>query len=130
MNLAKGLSNRNVSSGKISFRLRRTNIPKATIHWTQDFRRISPAPSLTDIINAAEFCTEIEAARQRDRIRKHSLEELASPSKAADPGKLKGHTDWVTWSRSLNNYLLTIIGQDRFTLSYVIGESEVPDYTI
>ena len=89
MNLAKGFSYRTVSAGKISFGLRWTNILKATIHCAQDFRRISWTPSLTGIINASKFRSEIEAARQRARIRKHSLGELSILSKADDLRKLK-----------------------------------------
>ena len=89
MNLAKGFSDRTVDAGKINFGLRRTNILKSTIHWYQDFRRISRTPSLIRIINAVEFCTTIEAAKQRDRIKKHGLEESVSLSKGVDTGKLK-----------------------------------------
>ena len=92
-NLVKGFSDRTVAAGKISFGLRLTNILKATIHCAQYFRRISWTPSLTGIINASKFRSEIEAARQRARIRKHSLEESASLSKAADTGNLKRHKD-------------------------------------
>ena len=96
MNLAKGLSDRNVAAGKISFGLSQTNLLKSTIHWAQDFRRISRKPSLIGISNAAEFRAAIEAARQRDRIRKHSLEESSSLGQDADPVKLKRHKDWIT----------------------------------
>ena len=73
MNLAKGFYESTVDAGNISFGLRHTNFLKATIHSAQDFRRISRKPSLIGIRNAAEFCAAIEAARQRARIRKHSL---------------------------------------------------------
>ena len=103
VNLEKGFSARTVVAGKISFGLRRTNLLKATIHWAQDFRRISRAPSLIGIRNAAELRDTIEATRQRTRIRKLSLEELDSLSKAANPGNLKRHKEWITWSRALKN---------------------------
>ena len=74
VNLSKGLSDRTVAAGKINFGLRRTNMMKATIHWSQDFRRIGRIPSLVSISNAEMFCTEIEVARQRARIRKNILE--------------------------------------------------------
>ena len=89
VNLVKGFHDRNVSTKKISFGLLRTNILKKTLHWAQDFWKIRRTPSLVSISNADKVCTTIEAAKHRDRIRKHSLEELASLSKAADPGKLK-----------------------------------------
>ena len=74
MNLVKGFSDRIFAAGKISFSLRWTNLLKSTVHWVQDFRRISWTPSLIVISNAAEFRAKIELARQRVRIRKHSLE--------------------------------------------------------
>ena len=72
-NLFKSLSDRTVAAGNISFGLRRTNLLKAEIHWAQYFRRIRRIPSLIGISNAAKFCIAIEAARQRARIRNHSL---------------------------------------------------------
>ena len=105
VNLPKGLYDRTVAAVMTSFFLRQNNLLKETIHWAQDFRRISRTPLLTGIINATEFCSAIEAARQRARIRKHSLEESASLSNSANPGKLKQHKDWITWSRALNNYM-------------------------
>ena len=98
VNLVKGFSNRTVSVGKIRFGLRRTNFLKATIHWSQDFRMIRRTPSLICISNTAKFRAAVEAARQRASIRNHSLEESASLSKAADPGKLKRHKDYIIWS--------------------------------
>ena len=120
VNLVKGFSDRTVASGKIIFGLHWTNILKATIHWYQDLSRISQTPSLIGISNSAKFRAAIEALRQRSKIRKHSLEESVRLRKAADPGKLKRHKDWITWSRALNNYLSTIIGQDGVPLIYVI----------
>ena len=73
VDLAKGFSDRNFIAGKISFGLRQTNILKATIHWAQDFRRISWTPSPIGISNTAKFRAAIEAARNRTRIRKHNL---------------------------------------------------------
>ena len=93
MNLENGFSDRTVAAGKISFGLPRTNILKATINWSQDFRSISPTPSLIGIRNAAKLRASIEAARQRARIRKHSLDKSDSLRNAANPGKINWHTD-------------------------------------
>ena len=41
VNLAEGFSNRTVAAGNTSFGFSRTNLLKATVHWAQDFRRIS-----------------------------------------------------------------------------------------
>ena len=96
VDLDKGFYDKTVAEGKISFRLCWNNLLKASIHWTQDVRRISPTPSLIGTSNAVEFRAAVEAARQRARIRNHSLEESASLSKAADTVKLKWHKNWIT----------------------------------
>ena len=89
--------------------------------------RTNLTPSLVGTSNSAKIDTAIEAARQRSRIRKHSPEELASPSKASDPGNLERNKNWITWSRELKNYLSTILGQDIIPLRYVIRESDASD---
>ena len=38
--------------------------------------------------------------------------------------------DWLTWFRELTDYLLTILGQEGVTLSYVIRDSKAPDYML
>ena len=93
MNLTNGFSDKTVDTGKTSLGLCWTNLMKKTIHWAQYFRRISRTPSLIGIRNAAKFRAVIEVARQRARIRKHSLEESAILSKASDSGKLKRHKE-------------------------------------
>ena len=130
MNLAKGFYYRTVTAGKISFGLCWTNLLKATIHWAQDFSRISRTQSLIGISSTAEFRAVIEAARQRARISKHGLEESVSLGKAADTYNLKLHKYCITWSRALKNYLSTNIGQDGVRLIYVIRDCATPDYAI
>ena len=93
-NLAKGFAERTVANGKIIFGLRRTNLLKATIHWAQDFRRISREPSLDGIENMRGFKVAIKTAKQRAKIRKYNSEESDSLAKASDPGKLKRQKDW------------------------------------
>ena len=63
VNLPKGLSDRTVAAGNISFGLRQTNLMKANICWSQDFRRISWTPLIIGIINADKLRAAIEAAR-------------------------------------------------------------------
>jgi hypothetical protein len=126
--LAKGFVERTVASGKIVFGLRQTKLLRATIHWAQDFRRINRAPTLDGIGAMPDFKAAIETAKQRAQIRKHNAEESDSLSTATDPGKLKRQKDWLVWSHSLTNYLLTILGQDGVPLSYVIRENDEPDY--
>jgi hypothetical protein len=126
--LAKGFAERTAANGRIIFGLRRTNLLKATVHWAQDFRRISREPSLENIEDMDDFKLAIDTARQRAQIRKHNADESDSLSKASDPGKLKRQKEWLVWSRSLNNYLSTILGHDGVPLSYVIRENDEPDY--
>jgi hypothetical protein len=75
-----------------------------------------------------DFKLDIDTARQRAQIRKHNADESDSLSKASDPGKLKRQEEWLVWSRSLTNYLSTILGHDGVPLSYVIRENNEPDY--
>ena len=63
-------------------------------------------------------------------IRKNRLEESASLIKSADTDKLKRHKEWITWSRAIKNYQLTIIGHYRVPLRYEVREFESTDYTI
>jgi hypothetical protein len=53
--LAKGFAERTVASGKIVFGLRQTNLLRATVHWAQDFRRISRGPTLDGIRAMPDF---------------------------------------------------------------------------
>ena len=129
-NLAKGFAERTAGDGRINFGLRRTNRLKATIHWAQDFRRISKEVTLDETADVAEFREQIETARQRAQIRSHNAEEADGLSKAADPGKLKRQKEWTAWSRGLKNYLSTIPGQDGVPLSYIIRENEEPVYDL
>ncbi len=128
--LATGFAARTQTNGKIIFGLRRTNLLKATIHWAQDFRRISRVPNLDGVADQAEFRSALDTARLRAQIRKHAAEESDSLSKAADPGKLKRQKDWTTWSRALKNCLSTILGQNGVPPSHVIREEDAPNYEL
>jgi hypothetical protein len=75
-----------------------------------------------------DFKAAIETAKQRAQIRKHNAEESDSLSTVSDPGNLKRQKDWLVWSLSLTNYLLTILGQEGVPLSYFIRENDEPDY--
>jgi hypothetical protein len=126
--LAKGFAARTVASGKSVFGLRRTNLLRATVHLAQDFRRIRRAPTLDGIGDMPDFKAALKKAKQRAQIRKHNTEEPDGLSTASDPGKVKRQKDWLVWSRSLTNYLSTILGQDGVPLSYIIRENDEPDY--
>ena len=127
--LAKEFSARTVLNGKIHFRMKRTNNLKAAIHWAQDFRRIGRETILDPAIDEATFLTQIQTAKERATIREN-MEESDGLTKASDPGKLKKLKDWTAWSRGLQNYLSTILGQQGVPLSCVIREETDPDYDL
>ena len=79
--LAKGFAELTAAQGRIIFGLLRANLLKATVHWAQDFRRISREVTLDQVADAAEFRAQIETARQRAQIRKHNAEESDGLSK-------------------------------------------------
>ena len=127
--LAKAFADRTLANGRITFGLRRQNLLKSTIHWVQDFRRISRSPTLAAITDVNDFRAKIQTARERALVRKSRTEDSTS-SKAADPGKCKGSKGWLVWARGLRNYLSTILGQDGVPLSYIIRDQEAPDYEL
>jgi hypothetical protein len=86
--------------------------------------------TLDGIADADAFRNVLDTAKQRAQIRKHNAEEADGVSKATDPGKLKRQKDWTAWSRSLNNYLSTILGHDGVPLNYIIRENDQPDYSL
>jgi hypothetical protein len=101
-----------------------------TINWAQDFNRISRAVTLDGINNASEFKAAIEISRQRSMIRKHNADQSDNLAKAADPGKLKRLQDWTHWSRGLENYLSTFLGQAGVPLSYIIRANQAPYHAL
>jgi hypothetical protein len=70
--LAKRFAKRTVANGKIVSGLRRTNLLKATVHWAQDFLRISRAPTLDGIGAMPDFKAAIETAKKRAQRCKHN----------------------------------------------------------
>jgi hypothetical protein len=127
--LADGFSSRSQANGKINFGLSRTTRLKSTVHWVQDFARVSRVPSLDGIENEAAFRLVIEVARQRSKMRKHKADDSDKLSAAASPGKLKRQKDWPTWIRSFTNHLSTMQGVTGIPLSYVVRENTAPDYS-
>jgi hypothetical protein len=125
--LADGFASRTVANGKITFGLRRTNLVKASVHWIQDFGRISREPSLDGIHNAEEFLQVTDASRMRARMRKQYQDE-SEKSTVTSPGKLKNMRDWPVWDGNLNNHLSTILGHNGVPLSYLLREHDAPDY--
>jgi hypothetical protein len=127
--LSDSFASRTQLLGKIIFGLRRKKRLKATLHWAQDFRRISRDLSLEGIVDAADFHVVIEVSRLRAEMRKQQRTDSAKLGAATEPGKLKRQKDWPTWIRALNNFLSTILGQDGVPLNYCIRDNEEADYS-
>ena len=59
--LAKAFADRTQANGRITFGLRRQNLLKSTIHWVQDFRRVSRTPTLNAITDVNDFRTKMQS---------------------------------------------------------------------
>jgi hypothetical protein len=70
--LAKEFAERTVANRKIAFGLPWANLLKATVHWAQDFLRISWEPSLNGIEDMLDFKAAMETAKQSAHIPKHN----------------------------------------------------------
>ena len=115
-------SKRTVAEGRIHFGLHRTKRFKASIHWVQDFERVSEEPSIDDL-NQALFQVQIRQAQERATIRQE-VAKSDTISKDSSPGRLQTEKDWEKWSKKFKNYLSTIPGVFGIPLSYVIREND------
>ena len=66
--MASDFAGQTQNNGHINLRTRRTKYIKAVIHWTQDFYRVSRAPSITGLTKST-FRTALNIALRRDEIR-------------------------------------------------------------
>jgi len=105
------------------FGLQRTKQLKATLHWVQDFARVSEVPTL-DGLTQESFKAAISIAAQRADIRKKEAKDTSSVSSEASPGKLKDNKKWQEWITGCKNMLSTLLGVSGVPLLYVIREKE------
>ena len=61
-NISKAFSVRTGENGRIIFGLLWNNLPEATVHWVQDFRRIIKDPTLDDTEENSTCKENIDAA--------------------------------------------------------------------
>jgi phage tail protein X len=95
--------------------------------WVKDQRRLDINAEFPNGTPQAVFVEAIEAAQQRDKIRKDrqkSAEGLASVR--IDP-PLKGSAGWEAWMVSVETALTLAYGSKGVPLSYVIRAQEAPD---
>jgi hypothetical protein len=86
--LQESYAKRTQNAGQMYFGLQRTKRLKATLHWIQDFGRVSEVPTLEGLTQES-FKTAISIAAQRADIRKKEAKDASSVSSEASPGKLK-----------------------------------------
>jgi len=84
---------RTQNAGQMYFGLQRTKRLKATLHWVQDFARVSEVPTLNGLTQES-FKAAISIAAQRADIRKKEAKDASSVSSEALPGKLKDDKKW------------------------------------
>ena len=108
---------------ELYFGLQRTRRLKATLHWVQDFARVSEVPTLEGLTQES-FKAAISIAAQRADIRKKEAKDASSVSSEALPGKLKDDKKWQEWITGFENMLSTLLGVNDVPLLYVIREKE------
>jgi hypothetical protein len=124
--MASDFGGRTANNGRINFGTRRTKSIKATIHWVQDFYRVSECPTIVGL-NEHTFKSQLERALARAEIRKTLDGKSSTTSKAADPGPLKTEKQWKEWEEKFINYTRCQLGANGIPLSYVIRENQDPD---
>jgi len=115
--LQESYAERRQNAGHMYFGLQRTKQLKATLHWVQDFARVSEVPTL-------EGLTQESVAAQRVDIRKKEAKDASSVSSEALPGKLKDVIKRQEWITGFENMLSTLLGVNGVPLLYVIQEKE------
>ena len=121
--LQESYAKRTQNAGRMYFGLQRTKRLKATLHWVQDFARVSEVPTLEGLTQES-FKAAISIAAQRADIRKKEAKDASSVSSEASPGKLKDDKKWQEWITGFENMLSTLLGVNGVPLLYVIREKE------
>jgi hypothetical protein len=89
---------RTQNAGRMNFRLHCTKQLKATLHWVQDFARVSELPTLKGLTQES-FKAAISVAAQRADIRKKEAKDTSSVVSEASPGKPKDNKSGRSGSR-------------------------------
>ena len=95
--LQESYAKRTQNTGRMYFGLQRTKRLKATLHWVQDFARVSEVPTLEGLTQES-FKAAISIAAQRADIRKKEAKDASSVSSEASPGKLKDAANLIAAS--------------------------------
>jgi len=121
--LQESYTKRTQNAGQMYFGLQRTKQLKTTLHWVQDFARVSQVPTLEGLTQES-FKAAISIAAQRADIRKKETKDASSVSSEALPGKLKDDKKWQEWITGFENMLSTLLSVNGVPLLYVIREKE------
>ena len=124
--MATSFATRTANNGRIIFGTNRTKYVKATVHWVQDFYRVSEEPSIIGL-NERTFKMQLQRALTRALIRKNLSDQTSSAADVSSPGPLEKESQWKEWEEKFANYTRAHIGASGVPLSYVIRENEDPD---
>ena len=123
--MSKTFASRSQTNGRIIFGTNRTKYVKATIHWIQDFYRVSDDLLIVGL-RERTFKSELQRALSRAIIRKNLSSQTSSVADAASPGPLIKESQWKEWEEKFS-YTKAHIGAAGIPLSYVIREDDDPD---
>ena len=126
--LSESFSGPTAQNYHIKFGICRTKQLKHTVHWVQDFYRVSII-STTDGLKEADFLSALTVTGKWADVCKLSYDQSDKKAKVASPGSLVSENKWVEWEPKFINYLSILIGMNGIPLSYVINENDTPDRT-
>ena len=81
------------------------------------------------VLDQNSFCPALKNIDEGAAIIKKQKDQQDTISREAAPVAFEGEKDWTRWSEAFENQLSTLYGKLRVTLTYVIGELEIPDGT-
>ena len=114
------------ATGRIMFGTSRTKYLKATIHWVEDFYRVSEIPTIVGM-DEYSFKNELQRSLAREKIRKSLIKQTSTAADAASPGPLEKEQQWKDWEEKFTNYTRAHLGAKGVPLSYVIRHNDNPD---
>jgi hypothetical protein len=97
--------------------------------WVKDQRRLDLDAAFVNGTTQAVFVANIEAAQERDKIRKERQKSAEGLASVRIEPPLKSSAGWEAWMISVGTALTLAYGSKGVPLSYVIRAQEAPDLT-
>ena len=101
---------------------------KALMYWVQYCHICQDNYDFPDVITQQQFINDVDESLKQYRTRKKALETGKQRITHKFVVPFKNCNKWEIWDQNLQDTLVSIIGTDRFSLSYVIREVDVPNY--